>query len=161
PLLELFEVHGVVDVDDEDLGARADGLEDGHRVALKDDDIRPLLERPELAVVTRAHVLDAEGSVHLLRTGAGDETDVVVAGEEVGHVPGADGGACELLADRVARDNDDLGALSGLEHIEGTDDVGVSVEVLLLLVDGSIHLAEETPENAVADGARGLDLVAA
>ena len=46
-LLKLFEVHGIVDVDDKHFAAGAQGVEDGHGVPLEHDHVRPLLELAE------------------------------------------------------------------------------------------------------------------
>ena len=71
-LLELFEVHGVVDVDDQYLATRSQRVEDGHGVALEHDHVGPLLELAERGIVAGAHVHDTERGVDLFGTGEGD-----------------------------------------------------------------------------------------
>src|SRR5205085_3961751 len=49
-LLELLEMEGVVDVDDDDLRGPLQEGKMGHQVALEDQDVTPILELPQLGL---------------------------------------------------------------------------------------------------------------
>ena len=149
-MLELLEMEGVVDVDDDDLrGALQEG-EMGHQVALEDQDVAPLLELPQLGLVDAAN---REARMSDRARLIGDQFDVVLQGQSSGHVPRPDAGARHLGRQGVARrHHDPTPTGQPLAYAEGVGDCVHRRRERLLAVrlEGDAEEAHDLPVGACA-----------
>jgi hypothetical protein len=105
-LLEHLEVHGVVDVGDDDLVGAAQRVELRHGVALEDDDVGPRLQLGERGILSRGHAVQSERRVDGFEERRGHEGDVILCREQQSHVPGPDRRTRHPRSDRIAGDDE-------------------------------------------------------
>ena len=156
-LLQLLQVHRIVDIGDDDLIRVDEPWRPLEEEALEHNDIRPVSMSAQMIALG---VVDLEARVlHILHAGRREQPHRMGLGEGRRHLPCADGGAGKLAGQRLPRDNQDVGG--GDEepvNPEGVDQDLVTLEVVLDGVGGLDGVAEEREQILVAHGTSPLEL---
>ena len=145
-LLELFEVEGIVDVDDHYLLRLAEEREHRQQEALEEQDVAPILQLPHLLLVDAANGETLVADVACLQR---HQLDVVLVGQSFGDLPRPDGRARHLGGEGVAGgDHDATPAAQKLAQTKGVDD-GLHGRREVTAAVGLERQAEESHDLAV------------